>query len=95
MKSLWTLNKNEKRSSLELKYRVFDYPAYIHKKQANDFQYYMKYTSDNVSRLSINTYLYVYLITIHIIHNCSRNYFNNMTTFPPMQTLMIMKAFVC
>ena len=61
--------------------------------KANDCQEDMKYTNDNVSRLSI--YMYVYLITIYIIHNCSRNYFINMTTFPPIQTLMIMKAFVC
>ena len=61
--------------------------------EANDCQEDMKYTSNNVSRLSI--YMYVYLITIYIIHNCSCNYFINMMTFPPMQTLMIMKAFVC
>ena len=46
---------------------------YIHKMEANDCQEDMKYTSDNVSRLSI--YMYVYLITIYIIHNCSHNYF--------------------
>ena len=61
--------------------------------EANDCQEDMKYTGDNVSRLSL--IIYVYLITIYIIHNCSYNYFINMTTFPPMQTLMIMKAFVC